>query len=151
MGEEICSPLIWQFSSYFCAFNRIERCVFSHIWLLQLHGLSSPPGSSVHGIFLARLLEQIAISFFGGSSLTQRSNPHLLHLLRWQANSLLLVPPEWTPGDGDEQGGLVCCDSWGRKESDMTEWLNWTELSATWEAKHSYQNFNKIYSRGFTW
>ena len=34
---------------------------------------------------------------------------------------------EWTPGDGDEQGGLVCCDSWGRKESDTTEWLNWTE------------------------
>ena len=36
---------------------------------------------------------------------------------------------EWTPGDGDEQGGLVCCDSWGHKESDTTEWLNWTELN----------------------
>ena len=35
---------------------------------------------------------------------------------------------EWTPGVGDGQGGLVCCDSWGRKESDTTEWLNWTEL-----------------------
>ena len=34
----------------------------------------------------------------------------------------------WTPGVGDGQGGLVCCDSWGRKELDMTEWLNWTEL-----------------------
>ena len=34
---------------------------------------------------------------------------------------------EWTPGVGDGQGGLVCCNSWGRKESDMTEWLNWTE------------------------
>ena len=33
---------------------------------------------------------------------------------------------EWTPGDGDEQGGLACCDSWGRKQSDTTEWLNWT-------------------------
>ena len=28
---------------------------------------------------------------------------------------------------GDGQGGLVCCDSWGRKESDMTELLNWTD------------------------
>ena len=28
------------------------------------------------------------------------------------------------PGDGDGQGGLVCCDSWGRKESDTTERLN---------------------------
>ena len=27
---------------------------------------------------------------------------------------------EWTPGDGDGQGGLACCDSWGRKESDTT-------------------------------
>ena len=35
----------------------------------------------------------------------------------------------WTPGVGDGQGGLVCCSSWGRKESDMTEWLNWSELS----------------------
>ena len=35
---------------------------------------------------------------------------------------------EWTLGAGDGQGGLACCDSWGRKESDMTEWLNWTEL-----------------------
>ena len=34
---------------------------------------------------------------------------------------------EWTTGDGDGQGGLVCCDSWGPKESDMTEWLNWTD------------------------
>ena len=31
-------------------------------------------------------------------------------------------------GVGDGQGGLACCDSWGRKESDTTEWLNWTEL-----------------------
>ena len=36
---------------------------------------------------------------------------------------------EWTPGVGDGQGGLACCDSWGRKESDMTEQLNWTELN----------------------
>ena len=33
----------------------------------------------------------------------------------------------WPLGVGDAQGGLVCCDSWGRKESDTTEWLNWTE------------------------
>ena len=36
---------------------------------------------------------------------------------------------EWTLGDGDGQGGLACCDSWGCKESDTTERLNWTELS----------------------
>ena len=31
-------------------------------------------------------------------------------------------------GVGDGQGGLACCDSWCRKESDTTEWRNWTEL-----------------------
>ena len=34
----------------------------------------------------------------------------------------------WTLGVGGGQGGLACCDSWGRKESEMTGWLNWTEL-----------------------
>ena len=33
----------------------------------------------------------------------------------------------WTPGVGDEQGSLACCRSWGRKESDTTERLNWAE------------------------
>ena len=41
----------------------------------------SLPGSSVHGILQARLLEWVAISFSRGSSLTQGSNPHLLWLL----------------------------------------------------------------------
>ena len=35
----------------------------------------------------------------------------------------------WTPGVGDGLGGLACCGSWGRKESDTTERLNWTELN----------------------
>ena len=40
---------------------------------------------------------------------------------------------EWTPGVGDGQGGLACWDSWGRKELDTTEWLNWTGLN--WSAE----------------
>ena len=35
-------------------------------------------------------------------------------------------------GVGDGQGGLVCCSPWGHKESDTTEWLNWTEA---WKSK----------------
>ena len=34
---------------------------------------------------------------------------------------------EQAPGDGEGQGSLACCSSWGCKELDMTEWLNWTE------------------------
>ena len=40
----------------------------------------------------------------------------------------------WTPGVGDGQGDLVCCGSWGRKELDTTEGLNWTELN--WKEKN---------------
>ena len=36
---------------------------------------------------------------------------------------------EWTLGVGDGQGGLACCDSWGRKESDTTERLIWSDLN----------------------
>ena len=47
---------------------------------------------------------------------------------------------EWTPGIGDGQGGLVCCDLWGRKESDTTS--DWTELmTVIWWIRgenHSY-------------
>ena len=35
---------------------------------------------------------------------------------------------QWTLGVGDGQGSLECCDSWGCKESDTTEQLNWTQL-----------------------
>ena len=35
---------------------------------------------------------------------------------------------EWTLRLGYGQGGLVCCSPWGHRESNTTEWLNWTEL-----------------------
>ena len=38
----------------------------------------------------------------------------------------------WTPGVGDGQGGLACCNPWGWKESDMTEQLNWTNSSSVY-------------------
>ena len=46
----------------------------------------------------------------------------------------------WTLGVGDGQGGLMCCGSWGRKESDTTERLNWTELN--WIVLSPVQNLN---------
>ena len=47
----------------------------------------------------------------------------------WMASLTQWTWVGWTLGVGDGQGGLVCCGSWGHKESDMTERLNWTELS----------------------
>ena len=51
----------------------------------------------------------------------------------------------WTPGVGDGQGGLACCDSWGHKESDTTEWLNWTELWR-WESLMVTRIINRFLS-----
>ena len=58
---------------------------------------------------------------------------------------------EWTPGDGDGQGGLACCDSWGRKESDTTERLNWTELNWTlmWRLREILHRYPFSYKENF--
>ena len=55
---------------------------------------------------------------------------------------------EWTPGVGNGQGGLACCDSWGHKELDTTEWLNWradlmytTSEQIIWEFFHVSTHF----------
>ena len=58
---------------------------------------------------------------------------------------------EWTPGVGDGQGGLACCDSWGRKELDTTERLNWTELSSIWEAPWSLLGLLYFLFFGLVW
>ena len=69
-----------------------------------------PPGSSVHGILQARILERVAISFSWGIFPAQGWNRHLLRLWHWQVNSLALghlgspspkaepnVNPHWQP------------------------------------------------------
>ena len=51
---------------------------------------------------------------------------------------------EWTLGNGDGQGGLASCNSWGHKESDMTEQLNWTDLS-TYFVKNLKQHPARVF------
>ena len=51
---------------------------------------------------------------------------------------------EWTPGVGDGQGGLACCSSWGRKESDTTEYLNWTEQLWCYMQLYFWFEFDKM-------
>ena len=51
---------------------------------------------------------------------------------------------EWTPGVGDGQGGLECCNSWGRKESDKTERLNWTRPYSSIEDEQSAGKILKL-------
>ena len=44
-------------------------------------------------------------------------------MIRWH-HRLNGHESEQTLGDGEGQGGMVCCSQWGHKESDMTERLN---------------------------
>ena len=53
----------------------------------------SLPGSSIHWIFQARILEWVAISSSRGIFPSQGLNLHLFCLLHWQADSLPLAPP----------------------------------------------------------
>ena len=53
-----------------------------------------------------------------------------------------------TPGVGDGQGGLVCCGSWGCKESDTTEQLNWTEWTVACQAPLSVGFFRQVHWNG---
>ena len=52
-----------------------------------------PPGSSVHGILQARILEWVVTSSSRGSCQPRDRSPGLLCLLRWQAGSLSRAPP----------------------------------------------------------
>ena len=52
---------------------------------------------------------------------------------------------ESTLGVGDGQGGLACCSPWGHKESDMTEWLNWTKSHGKPEGQN-YLSVKKMWA-----
>ena len=99
----------------------------------------SPPGSSVHGILQARILEWVAISFsrrssrpkdqsrifciscLAGRFFTEKGRQD--EMVGWH-HQLHAHESEQTPRDNEGQGSLACCSPWGCKESDMTERLN---------------------------
>ena len=55
----------------------------------------------------------------------------------------------WTPGVGHGQGGLTCCGSWGRKESDTTEWLNWADPPTRNNSKQNMWNDGWLLKNNF--
>ena len=77
----------------------------------------SLPGSSVHGIFQARVLEWGSIAFSGKSLVKsyEKTGIRVKWRRKWQPT------PVFLPGESQGQGSLVGCRLWGRTESDMTE------------------------------
>ena len=66
--------------------------------------------------------------------------PHKGHMVGWH-HWLHGHESEQALGVGDGQGGLACCSPWGRKESDMTEPLNWKGM---WEPRSSMAHASHI-------
>ena len=60
---------------------------------------------------------------------------------------------EWTPGVGDGQGGLACCSSWGCKESDTTERLNWKchRMILVFHCLSYFTSFDQLYFLSCDW
>ena len=80
--------------------NNVCAQSLSHVQLSVTPMNCSPPGSSVHGIFQTRHWSALPF-LLQGIFPTQGSNPHLLCLLHWQADSLPLAPPGKHPPKQD--------------------------------------------------
>ena len=52
---------------------------------------------------------------------------------------------EQIPGDSEGQGSLVCCSSWGHRESDMTQRLNNNNKDS--KEHYSYSQIMRIYGK----
>ena len=94
-----------------------------------------PKGNSLEGLML-----KLKVQYF--SHWLTRKDPNAWKDWRWKEKGMTEDEMigwdhrldghefEQVPGVGDGQGRLVCCSPWGPKKSDMTEWLNWTELAS---------------------
>ena len=92
------------------------------------------PGCSLVGLMLKLKLQYFGHLMQRADSLEKtlmlgkiaggrRRGQQRLRWLDYITDSMVMGSVSWWG-----QGGLTCCSSWGHKESDMTEWLNWTEL-----------------------
>ena len=94
--------------------HTLEQLPSVHTWLLQHEQKQS--FQSEKGLFQQKYLKTV----FPRTSIIRCSS----HAFFWSTSNIII---------GNGQGGLACYSPWGHKESDTTEWLNWTE--------HQYPSF----------
>ena len=94
--------------------------------------------SSVLAWRIPGMMEPAGLPSMGSQSRTwlKRLSSSSSRLLDRGWDGWMASPTQWTwvwasSGVGDGQGNLTCCSPWGRKESDTTKRLNWTELNWT--------------------
>ena len=110
----------WKMLSYFSLHskNMILCLEVFNKWNIILHGVRVTPQ---HGLATDFQKCELEMPVLEGTTEDEMAGWH-----HWLAGR----ESEWTPGVADGQGGLACCNSWGHKESDTTECLNWTELNS---------------------
>ena len=96
------------------------------------------PEYSLEGLMLKLKLQYFGDLMWGANSLEKtmmlgkiEGRRRLGQGMRWLDGIIDSTGHEFeqAPGDGDGQRSLACCSPWGHKESNTTEWLNWTEHS----------------------
>ena len=108
------------------------------------------PGCSLEGLMLKLKLQYFGhlmrrtdsfekTLILGNSEGRRRRGRQRMRWLDGITDSMIMSLGELR-GFGDGQGGLACCSPWGHKESDMTEWLNWTELNAILQEKSEIEH-----------
>ena len=95
------------------------------------------PGCSLEGLMLTLKLQYFGYLMRRGESFEKTLMLEMTESRRrkgddrgWDGWMASLTQWTWVwvdSGVGYGQGGLMCCGSWGHKESDTTERLNWTE------------------------
>ena len=106
------------------------------------------PGCSLEGLMLKLKLQYFGhliwrvdslekTLMLGGTGGRRRRGQQRMRWLDGITNLMDVSLSELRELDG--QGGLVCCDSWGRKESDTTEWLNWIEVGVVIVMKKGFK------------
>ena len=106
---------------------------FSRVQLFASPMGHSLPGSSVHGVLQARILEWVAIPFSRGSAL-EGSNQNLLHFLHWQVGYLPLTPSEKPLNPWQLTVKDVCRSQKGAGKSSQPKWI---ELTHFWSSLDS--------------
>ena len=122
----------------------LEKTLVSHLDCKEIKPVS--PKVNQSWIFIGRTDAKAEVPIFwplGAKNLLTGKDPDARKVWRQEEKGMTEVEMVGWPhqldghefeqalGVGDGQGNLVCCSPWCHKESDMTEWLNWTELLNT--------------------
>ena len=141
VGARVVCWLLWRVLRFYLVHNLTKFYCLS--WTLRIK-----VNNKVHEAFFCRFLR--CYSHMPPAFLTEGVDPisDASGVTAWLVFGLFLTWTYgrefgWTLGVGDGQGGLACCNSWGRKESDTTERRNWTECGLVWNIR--IQQFNSLF------